>query len=51
MVFLPTNIMSSTVLNSAPKLPAGWIFLKSNLPNFLYCIDAIANASLRPTAL
>ena len=44
-IFFPTNIISSTVFSWAPKLPDGCSFLKSNLPNFLYCIVAIANAS------
>ena len=42
---LPVNIISSTVLSLAPRLPAGCISLKSNLSNFLYFIAAMARAS------
>ena len=43
----PVIIISSTVFNCAPRLPAGCNFLKSTFPNFLFCITAIASASPR----
>ena len=42
---MPVIIMSSTVFNCAPKLPAGCNFLKSIFPNFLNFIVEIAIAS------
>ena len=38
-------MISSTVFNCAPRLPAGCNFLKSILSNFFFFIVAIANAS------